>query len=100
MKCPTCGREHKRSSEQNRRLHAIFNLMQDQLTDKNGQKQHAQWWKVCSKAEWLGFMEFRKPDGSIIQVLRSTADCSVEELNKFMETVERYCAKRGVYLED
>lgn len=53
-----------------------------------------------SKAEWLGFSEFRKPDGNVIQVIRSTADLDVKELNEFMEKVEAYCAKQGVYLED
>ena len=74
--------------------------MQDELTDKAGQKQHAQWWKTMAKAEWLGFIEFRKPDGQVIQVLKSTADCSVEELTEFMNQVEMYCSKRGVYLEE
>jgi hypothetical protein len=32
--------------------------------------------------------------------LKSTADLSVEELNNFMNEVERYCAVRGVYLQD
>ena len=100
MKCPTCGATKKRSIPQNNRLHKIFTLMQDELTDKNGNKQHREWWKVMSKDMWLGYIEFRKHDGNAIQVLKSTADCSVEELNKFMETVERYCAKRGVYLDD
>ena len=100
MKCPQCGQTKKRSIPQNSRLHKLFQLMQDELTDKTGQKQHAQWWKVMAKAEWLGFMEFRKADGQVIQVLRSTADCSVEELNEFMQKIESYCAKRGVYLEE
>ncbi len=100
MRCPTCGQTKKRSSEQNRRLHKLFNLMQDELTDKNGQKQHAQWWKVVCKHQWLGYMEYRLPDGNVIQVLKSTADCSVDELTEFMNQVESYCAKRGVYLED
>ena len=38
----------------------------------------ALWWKTMCKAQWLGFDEFRKPDGSVIQVLRSTSDCDVE----------------------
>ncbi len=53
-----------------------------------------------SKDRWLGYMEFRRPDGQVIQVLRSTADCDVEELTNFMNEVERYAARRGVYLDD
>ena len=52
------------------------------------------------KAEWLGFIEFRKPDGNVIQVLRSTADCDVVELNNFMTQVEAFAAQKGIYLED
>ncbi len=75
-------------------------LMQDTLTAKDGQYHSAEWWKVMSKYEWLGCVEFRKPDGDVIQVIRSTADLDVNELNEFMTKVESYCAKRGVYLED
>ena len=49
---------------------------------------------------WLGYTEFRKPDGSMITVLRSTADLEVDEMTAFMDEVERYAATRGVYLVD
>jgi hypothetical protein len=98
--CPTCGQRKRRSLPQNSRLHSLFMLMQDTLKAKDGESHSAMWWKVMSKSEYLGFTEFRKPDGSVIQVLRSTADCDVSELNEFMEKVEAYCSKRGVYLDD
>ncbi len=100
MKCPTCGQRKKRSLPQNARLHALFMLMQDTLTAKDGLQHSAMWWKVMCKSQWLGFTEYRKPDGDVIQVLRSTADLDVTELNEFMTKVEAYCAQRGVYLED
>lgn len=75
-------------------------LMQDTLKASDGQQHSAMWWKVMSKSEWLGFTEFRKPDGNVIQVLRSTADLDVSELNDFMTKVEAYCSKRGVHLDD
>jgi hypothetical protein len=98
--CPTCKQRKRRSGEQNRRLHAIFNLMADTLKAKDNEYHSALWWKTVSKHQWLGYTEFRIPDGNVIQVLKSTADCDVEELNKFMESVERYAATRGVYLDD
>ena len=52
------------------------------------------------KSHFLGFVEFRKPDGAVIQVLISTADLDVEALNKFMTQVEVFAAQRGVYLDD
>ncbi len=53
-----------------------------------------------AKDQWLGYNEFTAPDGRTIYALKSTADLSVEELNNFMNDVERYCAVRGVYLQD
>lgn len=75
-------------------------LLQDTVKAKDGEYHSAMWWKVMTKSEWLGYMEYRKPDGSVIQVLRSTADCDVAELNEFMTKVEAFAASRGVYLED
>ena len=100
MICPTCKQKKKRSLPQNSRLHKLFQLMQDNLQDKDGHYQHAMWWKINAKDRWLGYSEFRRSDGSVIQVLRSTSDCDVQELNEFMTRVEAYAAKRGVYLED
>ena len=100
MKCDKCGQRNKRSLPQNARLHSLFMLLQDSVKAKDGEYHSAMWWKVMTKAEYLGFAEFRKPDGSVIQVIRSTADLDVTELNEFMTRVEAYAAKRGVYLED
>lgn len=99
-KCPSCGQRKRRSLPQNARLHSLFMLLQDTTKATDGEMHSAMWWKTMCKAEWLGFSEFRKPDGQVIQVLRSTADLDVTELNEFMTKVEAYCAKRGVYLED
>ena len=98
--CPTCKRKRSRSLPQNNRLHKLFHLMASTIADSNGEYHPWQWWKVMSKDQWLGYNEFRKPDGTLITELKSTADCDVEELNAFMEQVERYCAKRGLYLQD
>ena len=99
-KCPTCGQRKRRSLPQNSRLHSLFMLLQDSVKAKDGQFHSALWWKTMTKAEWLGFTEFRKPDGNVIQVLRSTADLDVNELNDFMTKVEAFAASRGVYLDD
>ncbi len=99
-KCPTCGQIKRRSSEQNRRLHKLFNLMSEQLKGKDGLYHPAQWWKVMAKSEWLGFDEFNHPDGKTIYVLKATSELDVEALTEFMNEVERYCALRGVYLQE
>ena len=53
-----------------------------------------------SKDKWLGYLEFTAPDGRIIYQLKATSDCDTEELTEFMNEVERYCALRGVYLQE
>ena len=98
--CQTCGQRKKRSLPQNARLHSLFMLLQDTIKSKDGEFHSAMWWKTMMKAEWLGFTEFRKPDGQVIQVLRSTSDLDVSELNEFMTRVEAFAASRGVYLDD
>ena len=74
--------------------------MAEGLKGKDGLYHPHQWWKVMAKDQWLGYNEYTAPDGRTIYALKSTADLSVEELNNFMNEVERYCAGRGVYLQD
>lgn len=98
--CPCCGQLPRRSLPQNSRLHKLFMLMAENLKGKDGLFHPHQWWKVMSKDQWLGYNEYTAPDGRIIYSLKSTADCTVEELTEFMNEVERYCALRGVYLQE
>ena len=99
--CPTCGQRKKRSIPQNARLHKLFTEISSNLTAKDGLYHSHQWWKVMMKDHFLGYEpEYRRPDGKVIEVLRSTADLSVDELNEFMTQVEMYANERGVYLED
>ena len=68
-KCPTCGARKKRTLPQNARLHALFTELAANVTAADNLYHPALWWKTMCKAQWLGFDEFRKPDGSVIQVL-------------------------------
>ena len=98
--CPSCGQSQRRSLPQNSRLHKLFTMMSEQLKGKDGLYHPTMYWKVLSKDQWLGYDEVQHPDGRTIYALKSTANLSVEELNNFMNEVERYCAMRGVYLQD
>lgn len=98
--CPSCGQSQRRSLPQNARLHKLFTMMSEQLKGKDGLYHATMYWKVLSKDQWLGYDEVQHPDGRTIYALKSTANLSVEELNNFMNEVERYCALRGVYLQD
>jgi NinB protein len=97
--CPTCGQSPRRSLPQNSRLHKLFQLMSEHFKGKDGLYHPHQWWKVMCKYKWLGYNEYVGANGTIY-ALKSTADCDVEELNNFMNEVERFCAERGVYLQD
>ena len=52
------------------------------------------------KDRWLGYDEYNTSDGRTVYVLRATSDLSVEELNEFMNRVEEWAAKHGVYLQE
>jgi hypothetical protein len=52
------------------------------------------------KDRWLGYDEIVASNGKVIYSLRGTADLTIEELNNFMEQVERYAAEHGIYLQD
>ena len=99
-RCPTCGQSQKRSLPQNARLHKLFTMMSEQLKGKDGLYHPTMYWKVLSKDKWLGYDEVQHPDGRIIYALKSTANLTVDELNSFMNEVERYCALRGIYLQE
>ena len=98
--CQLCGQSQRRSLPQNSRLHKLFQLMAEGLKGKDDLYHPNQWWKTMCKHYFLGYNEYAAPDGQTIYALKSTADLSVEELNNFMNEVERYCAMRGVYLQD
>jgi hypothetical protein len=75
-------------------------MMSEQLKGKDGLYHPILYWKVLSKDKWLGYNEIPHPDGRIIYALKSTAHLTVDELNSFMNEVERYCALRGLYIQD
>lgn len=99
-RCPTCNRSLKRTVPQNDRLHKLFTELAANVKAADGEYHPMQWWKVMAKDRWLGYHEYRRPDGVLITELKSTADCTVEELTDFMNEVERDAARRGVWLDD
>ena len=99
-RCPTCGQVPRRTLPQNARLHKLFTELAANVKAKDGLYHPHQWWKVMCKDRWLGYDEFVRPDGSTITVMKSTANCTVEELTEFMNEVEKYAAERGVWLQD
>ena len=99
-RCPKCGQKKRRSIPQNARLHKLFTELAANVKAKDGLYHPHQWWKAVCKDRWLGYDEFVKPDGETVYALRSTANCTVDELNIFMAEVEKYASERGVWLQD
>ena len=99
QKCPTCGQIARRSNPQNNRLHLLFQAISEKVTGSDGMLHHAMWWKIVMKDRWLGYNEV-VTNGKTVYSLRGTADLTVEELNNFMDRVERYAAEHGIYLQD
>ena len=97
--CPTCGNVPRRSLPQNNRLHLLFQAISEKVKGADGLLHHAMWWKIVIKDRWLGYNEVVS-NGKTIYSLRGTADLTVEELNNFMDRVERYAAEHEVYLQD
>ena len=106
-KCPTCGRSPKRSNESNRRYWLLINQISDEVliddeNDAGGRsiKYSAEIWHEYMKARFLGIEEVRLPNGQIYKRVKSSSECDTGEFSKYMESVESWAAKRGVYLED
>ena len=99
-RCPHCGQVKKRTSEQNRRLHLLFHEIASSIKGADGLYHPHQWWKAMMKDRWLGYDEYNTSDGRTVYVLRATSDLSVDALNEFMNRVEEWAAKHGVYLQE
>ena len=100
LKCPTCNQVPRRSLPQNNRLHLLFDAISRKVVADDKLLHHALWWKTVMKDRWLGYNEIVASNGKVIYSLRGTADLTIEELNNFMERVERYAAEHGIYLQD
>ena len=99
-KCDKCNQTIRRSNPQNNRLHLLFHEIAERIKASDGELHNAMWWKVMMKDRWLGYDEFTSTNGETKYVLRSTSNLGVDELNSFMERVEHFAAKHGVYLQD
>lgn len=98
-RCPTCRRKIKRSSEQNRRLWAIYHALAEKLRP-NGQVFSAHSYHLYFKSKYLGCTEHKLPNGKTLLVPNSTAELDIAEFSEYLDRVEAFAAERDVYLED
>lgn len=106
MNCPHCGySEDSRSSDQNRRLHAMLNDLAKQVT-WHGQKLPAGVWKRLCTAAWLreeGERPIMVPalDGIGVDVIyERTSKLSVKRCASLMEWIAAFSAEHGVVPSD
>lgn len=79
----------KRSSEQNRKLHAILNDIAEQAV-VNGRTYDAEVWKEQIRRRFIGTEELDMPDGSRIERGISTTTLGVGEFANLIEIVQAW----------
>lgn len=79
----------KRSSEQNRLLHALLNTIAENAT-VGGKYFDAETWKEHVRRKFIGTEEIHLPDGSRIERGISTASLTVPEFTLLIERVQAW----------
>jgi len=98
-RCPVCGSRRQRSNEQNRLYWALLHEISEKLVKKVGEFS-ADSWHLYFKQRFLGQDEVRLPNGKIMQIPKSTADCSVDDMSTYYTRVEVWAAERGITLPE
>lgn len=99
MRCPTCGRQHKRSNEANRRYWALINAIAGNVKP-DGNLYSSETWHTYFKQKLIGAEELKLPNGKTHLVIKSSADLDKSEFNDYMTKIEAWAAERNVYLDE
>jgi len=78
----------------------LFAEIAEKVKAKDGKYYPLQWWKCMLVDRYLGYDEYLRPDGTTLYVMKHTSSLSVEDLNAFMDRVEKFAAERNVWLQD
>jgi len=98
MKCPTCGRNQTRSTEQNKRYWKILSLLA--LIEIKGIRYDSESWHEYFKFKFLGADDIKLPNGKVLVRVKSTTNLDVGEFAEYMTQVEVWCNDHNVYLEE
>jgi hypothetical protein len=98
-KCPTCGRAEPRSTEANKRLWALYQLIADNVKPA-GKEFSRETWHYYFKGLFLGCTDIPLPNGRIRTEPNSTRELDKRAFNDYMAQVEAWAAERNVYLEE
>lgn len=97
LRCPTCGRKHTRSNEQNKLYWAMLHEVEDQLKP-NGHQYSADSWHIYFKKRFLGADDVRLPNGMIHSQPKSTASLDSDRMSEYIMKVEEFATKYGVII--
>ena len=98
-KCPTCGRAAPRSTEANRRLWALYQLIADNIKPE-GKEYSRETWHYFFKGLFLGCTDIPLPNGRVRTEPNHTSTLDKRAFNDYMGQVECWAAERGVYLPE
>lgn len=104
MKCPTCGRQDRRSTQANARYWALLQMISAELRPLGEDGKHTNYsadtWHLFFKGSFLGCEDVRLPNGRVHARPRSTAGLDVAEFNDYMTQIEAWASDRGIFLPD
>lgn len=98
VRCPTCGRRKKRSSNANRYYWELVSMVAEELHPQ-GQTFSKDAWHEYFKQRYIGADEVKLPNGKVMTVSHSTADLDTDDFAKYLDKVSQWAAQHGVYLE-
>lgn len=105
VRCPTCGREAKRTPEQNAGLHAVLTDIHKQM-EWDGERLSKEEWKRLLTAGWMRatgrrVKMVRALDGQGIEPLyQRTSELSKAECSELLEFVTAWAVDQGVRLTE
>ena len=99
IRCPTCGRRQRRSSEQNKLLWVLLHEISESIKPM-GQQHSAESWLMYFKSKFLGADDIRLPDGKVVVRPFSSSELDKPEFADFLDQIQAWAAERGIVLAE
>jgi len=99
IRCPTCGRRQRRSTEQNRLLWAILGEISEQIKPM-GRQYGSESWLAYFKTRFLGADTVQLPNGQELVKPFSSSELDKHEFSEFVERIQAWAADKGVYFSE
>ena len=99
MRCPTCNRMLRRSTEANKRYWLLLAELSEKLKPNNVQYSR-QTWHEYFKEKFLGANEIKLPNGKTRIISLSSADLDKTEFSEYLDRVQVWCGQHDVWLDE